>query len=95
MIGISLEPGVVLELIYPPDKADEFLPVYTFNANPLGGMDEPVRDPAHVEEKPVPVFVVLILAGDEGHHCHSAVLVESPTGNLARQPVNGSADDLD
>ena len=95
MICISLEPRVVLELIDSPDIADEFLPIYSFDADSLGWVDEPVGDPAHVEEKPVPVFVVLILTGDERHHSHSAILVESPTGNLASQSVDGSTDDLD
>ena len=58
-------------------------------------MDEPVWDPAHVEEKTVPVFVVLILAGDEGHHSHSTILVESSTGYFAGQAMNGSPNDLD
>lgn len=64
MISISLEPRVVLELINFTHVANEFLSVDSFDPDSLGWMDEPVWDPAHVEEKTVPVLVVLILAGD-------------------------------
>lgn len=95
MISISLEPRVILELVNSAHVTDEFLPINSLNADSFGWVDKPVWDPSHVEEKTVPVFVVLVFTGDERHHSHSTILVEPSTGNFASEPVDGSADDLD